>query len=222
MTGGSDDRLIRSLSNDLMPVRRLRAPAIRTLGWLAVVGLIAAGLAVTTDVTAMACRLVAAPDMCFAVVGSAMTAVLATFAAFQLDLPDRKWTWALLPLPAAAIWVGASGLGCLRSWLVPDTTVATLGEAESCLIFILGFSLPLSALLLMMLRRGFSLHPNLAAAVGGLAAAAAAATLLNFIHPYDAAATDLVVHAASVGLVVMANQMVGGRLLSAKKNSIAR
>jgi hypothetical protein len=65
---------------------------------------------------------------------------------------------------------------------------------EHCLIFILGLSLPLSLLLIVMLRRGFSLRPNLTAIIGGLACASAAATLLNFIHPYDAAACMRVTH----------------------------
>ena len=45
------------------------------------------------------------------------------------------------------------------------------------------------------------------------ACAAAAATLLNFIHPYDATATDLTVHAFAVAIVILANAIFGGRLL---------
>ena len=43
--------------------------------------------------------------------------------------------------------------------------------------------------------------------------AAAAATLLNFFHPYDAGATDIVVHVAAITFVITANRLVGGRLL---------
>jgi len=221
MARSDEDQLIRSLSADLTPVRRLSPPAYRALGWLAAVGVIAVGLAAGTDVVATLCRITAAPDLCLAVAGSTLTAVLAAVAAFQLAVPDRRWTWALLPLPAAALWIGASGAGCLRSWLVPSTSVPTSGETEACLIFIFGLSIPLSILLLAMLRRGYSLQPNLAAAVAGLAAAAAAATLLNFFHPYDAAATDLAVHAIAVAGVILANQMLGGRILAAKNSSSA-
>ncbi len=89
-------------------------------------------------------------------------------------------------------------------------------QPEHCLIFILGLSLPLSLLLIAMLRRGFSLRPNLTAIIGGLACASAAATLLNFIHPYDAAATDLAVHAFAVAIVISANTLFGGRILVSK------
>jgi hypothetical protein len=43
--------------------------------------------------------------------------------------------------------------------------------------------------------------------------AAAAATLLTLFHPYDAAVTDLAVHAAAVALVIIANRFLAGRIL---------
>ena len=52
------------------------------------------------------------------------TTVSAAFAAFELSLPDRSRAWALLPLPAAALWVGASGLGCMRACMLPGTHFA--------------------------------------------------------------------------------------------------
>jgi len=113
------------------------------------------------------------------------------------------------------LWIAASGFGCLRVWIAPQTHVASLSEARDCLIFIVALSVPLSALLLAMLRRACPLQPGLTAVVGGLAVAAAAATLLNFFHPYDAAATDLAVHAAAVAIVVAANRALGGRILGA-------
>jgi len=216
MVTNSYDRLIQALGADLTPVRRLAPPGVRTLIWLTIVGAIALALATVSDVGAMSRRLMAAPDMWLAAIGSLVTAVLAAVAAFQLSLPDRKPAWALLPLPAAVFWVAASGIGCLRSWLVPETHPAWLGEAETCLAFILGISVPLSALLIVMLRQGCPLRPNLILVIGWLACASAAATLLNFIHPYDATATDLTVHAFAVATVILANAIFGGRLLMGK------
>lgn len=88
-----------------------------------------------------------------------------------------------------------------------------MGETGDCLLFIIALSVPLSAALILMLRRAYSLAPGLAAAMAGLASAAAAATLLNFFHPYDAAATDLTVHLVAVGIVVLALRAVGARAL---------
>jgi hypothetical protein len=207
--------IILSLTADLKPVRRLPPPGWRALLWLALVAAIAFALATVADRPAVVSRLTAAPDIWLSAGGSALTMVLAAIAAFQLSLPDRSRLWALLPLPAALLWIGASGAGCLRTWLVPGTHAAVLDDTKDCLVFILALSVPLSALLLGMLRRGYTLRPGLTAAVAGFASAAAAATLLVLFHPYDASATDVVVHVIAVVLVIVANRAYGGRLLQA-------
>lgn len=214
MSDISHDPLIRDLAGSLRPVKPLRSPGVRALVWLAVVGVVAAGLAMVSDLGALAARLAAAPDMWLAVTGSVLTAVAAAIAAFQLSVPDGKPAWALLPLPPFVLWVGASGLGCLRGWLIPGTHDASLAEASDCFVFIVGLSVPLGAVLFFMLRRGYSLHGDLAAATAGLAVAAAAASLLNFFHPFDAAATDLAVHAVSVALIVIMGRALGRRVLA--------
>ena len=58
-------------------------------------------------------------------------------------------------------------------------------------MFIVFVSVPLAVALVLMLRRACPLRPGLTATLGGLASAAAAATLLNLFHPFDVAATDL-------------------------------
>jgi hypothetical protein len=212
--GSSHERLIRDLVTDLTPVRRLRPPSVRALAWLAVVAATAVALALIADMPSLGRRLISAPDMWLAVTGSGATAILAAFAAFQLCLPDARRAWALLPLPTALLWIVASGVGCLRAWFVPGTHAAELSEARDCLIFIVGLSVPLSALLIMMLRRACPLYPGLTALIAGLASAAAAATLLSFFHPFDAAATDLAVHTFAVAVVIGANLAFSGRLLA--------
>jgi hypothetical protein len=207
--------IIASLAADLRPVRPLQPPSVRALIWLAVVVAAGLGLAAIADRAGLAARLAAAPDMWLVAAGAALTMVLAAIAAFELSLPDRKQVWALLPLPAALLWIGASGAGCLRSWLIAGTHAAVLDDSKDCMLFILAVSVPLSVLLLAMLRRAYPMRPGLAAAMAGLASAAAAATLLNLFHPYDASATDLAVHVAAVGLVVLANRAYGGRMLRA-------
>src|SRR5258708_10659969 len=210
----AQELLIRDLATDLTPVRRLRPPSVRTFSWLMIVAATAVILAMIADLSALGHRLAAAPDLWLAVTGSALTAILAAFAAFQLSLPDARRAWALLPLPTTLLWIVASGFGCLRVWFVPGTHAADLGEARDCLIFIIGLSVPLSALIIMLLRRGCPLQPGLTAATAGLAAAAAAATLLNFFHPFAAAATDPRVHVFTVSAAVPGNSALSGRLLS--------
>lgn len=213
MTDVAIDRLIRDLSADLAPVSRLRPPWLRAASWIGVCLVLALGLASFGNLAAVVARMGAAPDMWLAGLGSTLTMVLAAVATFELCLPDRKSTWALLPLPGLVVWLGAAGLGCLRSWAIPGVHSASLTESGDCLGFILGLSLPLSLLTLWMIRRAYPLRPNLTAAVGGLASAAAAATLLNLFHPYDASASDLAVHLLAVAAVILANNLFGGRVL---------
>lgn len=203
------------LAGGLRPIRRLRAPALYALGWLAVAGAAAAALATRSNLPHVGQRILAAADLQWSIAGSVLTAILAAIAAFQTSRPDRRAAWALLPVPALVLWIAASGLGCLRDWAVTaaGTHAPSFGEARTCLVFILGTSLPLCAVLAAMLRRGYPMYPELTATLGGLAAAAAAASLLTLFHPYDASALDLAIHAAAVAVVILACRALGRRTL---------
>ena len=207
------DALIRELSAGLSGVRRLPPPALRALGWVVVVVALGCGLAQIGDLAAMRARLLGAPDLWLAASGSALTAMLSVLAAFETSVPGRSRWWSLLPAPGVLLWLGASGAGCLRAWAVPGAQGPTLIDERMCLVFIVCVSLPLSLLLGVMLRRAHPLRPGLTAGLGGLAAAGAAATLLNLFHPYDAALSDLLVHFFAVVLVVAGNRLLGGRRL---------
>lgn len=208
------EALIDRLGTELVPVRRLLPPWLRTVGWLLAVAVIAAVLLRHYGVSGMLQRWVAAPDLAWAGIGAVLTTVCAAWAAFALGVPGHRATWAWLPLPGALLWIGASGLGCLREWIVPGTHVASMHQSADCLIFIISFSIPLSALLIVLLRRAFPLRPVLTAVMIGLASAAASASLLEICHAYDAAATDLLTHALAVAIVIAVNAAMGGRLLS--------
>ena len=217
MTDASVDSVIDGLTEDLRPTGRLMPPGMRALAWLGLVTAVAAILAWFSDLSDIAYRLHYVPDMWLAVIGSVLTTILGAVATFQLSLPDRSPGWALLPLPGLAVWIAASGLGCLRAWVIPDMHPASLAEAKTCFTFIVALSVPLSIVTIFMVRRAFPMRPNLTAATGGVAVAAAAATLLNFFHPYDVGAIDLAVHVVAIGLVILANRAVGGRLLTPKE-----
>ena len=205
------ERLIRRLSADLVPVRRLWPPWLRAAAWIGLAAAAGLVLALFADLAPMRQRLLALPDLRLAVIGSVLTAMCAGLSAFQLSVPGRSGAWILLPLPGAALWLAASGLGCLRGWGLPGLAPATMQDAGGCALFIAGVSIPLAAVQLWMLRRAHPLRPGRVAAMAGLAAAAASASLLTLFHPHDASAADLVLHAAAVGLVVVASRAYGGR-----------
>lgn len=199
------DALVARLVADLRPVRRLAPPWLRAAAFVAVVAAGAGWLATTIELAPVAARIGALPDMWLAVAGSVATAVLATLAAMMVSLPDRSARWALLPLPALAMWLGASGLGCLRAPRAPHTTAATwLDSFDDCLPFIVRTSILLAIPLGLLLWRARPLRPALTATVGGLALAASSASLLWFEHPFDATAIDLLAHTVAVILVVLA------------------
>lgn len=206
------DGLLDDLSGDLRPVRRLAPPAVRALGWFGAVLALTLVLAPFADLHAVRERL-AVPDLGVAALGAVLTALCAALAAFQTSVPGRSRLWALLPLPPLALWLGASGLGCLRAWIAPESNLADAAEMRGCLYFLLGVSLPLSVLLVLMLRRACPMRPNLTALLAGLATAGAAAALLVPFHPHDATAIDLAMHALAVCAIIGLNGLAGGRLL---------
>lgn len=208
--GPSHEETIGRLVGDLRPVRRARPPLVDALLWTLAVAVFAFVLLPRVNVGALAGRLIAAPDMWMALAGSVSTMVLAAIATFMLGLPDRDPRWALAPLPGLALWLGASGLGCLRAGLEVFGPIPT-HEIMDCFVFIVGFSVPLSGLMFVLRRRAYSLRPTLNAAVAGLAASAAAASLLTLVHPFDATALDLGVHFIAVGVVVVSNGIASRR-----------
>jgi len=214
MSDARHHALIDELGAELVPVRRLLPPWMRTLGWLALVAAFSVLLFAHYGDAPMLRRWAGAPDLGWAALGAVLTAITAAWAAFTLAVPGHARVWAWLPLPPALLWIGASGLGCLRTWLAPGTSIATLHQSADCLVFIVSFSIPLSAMLVWLLRRACPLRPLLTALLVGLASAAASASLLEICHAFDAAATDLLTHALAVLIVIGANAAMGGRLLS--------
>jgi hypothetical protein len=205
------DAMIARLVVDMRPVRRLAPPWRRAALWLAASVWLAGILALFADFSALAHRLMAAPDMWLALAGAALTAICAGAAALQTAIPGRSPWWGALPLPPLALWIAASGAGCLRlrgiGWTEPEGAMHPM----ACIYFIILVSAPLAALLSWQVMRAFPLRPGLTAALAGLASAGAAASLLTLIHPFDATAADLGAHFLAVALVVAAMRLVGVR-----------
>jgi len=164
------------------------------------------------DLPAIERRLVAFPDMWLAVFGSIITAVSAALACFQLSLTGSKSDWTLLSITQLLVWIWGERMGCLR-----DAVILECGRrrwviaAEDCVPLHSWVSLPLSLTLWLMLRRAYPLRAGLVSALGGLAAAASSASLLWIVHPFDATAADLLMHALSVVIVVLAARALGAR-----------
>lgn len=211
------ERLVEELAGSLEPVRPLPRASLRAGLWLGAALLIGLLLASRLAVVGLDTHMGRA-DLWLPTIGAAFTAIAAAYAAFATSVPGRSAAWALLPLPPAILWVGAGGLGCLRAWFSPGIDPAETHEAVHCFSFLVCVSIPLSLLIVMMLRRACPLRPNLTAALAGLAVAGAAATLIVPFHPQEATLSDLLIHGGVVLAVIGLNTLAGGRLLSTARD----
>jgi hypothetical protein len=200
----STDQLIERLAASAAPVKRLRPPLLRASLWLLV---IAAAAAIAVPFFAdfhLFDEKLQDPKFILELIGTLLTGIAAIIAAFYLSLPDRSPFWALLPLPALALWLASSGYNCYREWITVGTDGWHLGASTDCFSTILAFSVPLGLALFLVLRRARPIAPVPVAAIGGLGIAAISAFLVQFNHPVDASFLDLGVHAVAIGLVVSA------------------
>ena len=203
------EALIARLAGELRPIRRLPAAWRRAGLWLGASAWLAAMLALFADFSATGQRLAGAPDMWLATAGAILTAVLGAIAAHLTSIPGRSPRWAALAVPPLLLWIAASVAGCLRVQAIAATQPEAPMHPMLCFYFIVLAAAPLAALLRVQVTRAYPLQPRLTATLIGLASAAAAASLLTLIHPFDAGARDLGAHFAAVELVVVAVRYMG-------------
>jgi hypothetical protein len=175
-------------------------PALRAILWMDAVLLVGAGLALAGMPPALAPG--ADRWTWLALVGSALTAVLAALAAFNLCAPKDNQVWTLLPVPAIVLWAAASGLGALTMSAGAAPADETPADALECVEFLLMTGLPLLALIVFMLWRAAPVAPRRALAMGALASAGAAASLLTLVHPHAAGVLDLCAHAGAIAVML--------------------
>jgi hypothetical protein len=207
--------LIESLVAAALPVRRARPPVWRAALWLlAAALLVAALLAVHGARPDLPARL-GEPAFCASLAAALLTGALAAVAAMLTSLPDRSRRWLLLPLPAAAVWVAGVGWGCLAHWVAFDPAGVQWAELGRCATTLLAASVPLSALMFLLLRHAKRLRPAPALLSGALAVAALTAAALSLLHEFDASLMILAWNLGAALLVIAIDGAVGRRLLRA-------
>jgi hypothetical protein len=204
--------LIEILCADAKPVRRLRPPLLRAALWLLFAGVVLFALAGLLGTRPYLAERLRQPTFAVALAGSLLTGVLAAVAAFHLSLPDRSRQWLLLPVPALVLWVSTIGYGCLTDWVSIGPDGVRLGTTLECLATLAMASLPLSLVLLVMLRHAARLHPTMVAMMGGLASAGIAATALSLFHELDATVMVLVWNLGAAALIVALGGIFGRSL----------
>jgi len=187
------------------------APAVRTALWFLAVAILVSLLYATAHRVTLKPVDPLSSYLWTAMLASAATAVLGTLAAFELSRPEGSAWWLLLPLPAFALWIAATGLGCVGTLFASDSWGNTASEALECLLFIVCTSLPLSLGLLALVRRTGPDRPGLVGATGGLAIAASAVSLLTLVHPHNSTLLDIMAHGAGVAVVLAVGVATTGR-----------
>ena len=194
---------------DLRPVRRLRAPGWRAAGWLAAaVAAIGAAVAWEGPRPDIGARM-ELPHEVGQWLASVATGALAAVAAFMVALPDRSPRWALLPVPALAVWVSMLGWRCSEELARMGPQAMAPGDGSGCLGFIAGLGLPLLGSMLLVLRHAAPIRPVPVAVLGGLAAAALCSAGESLLHDLDVAFAVLLWHGVAVLLVTAIGGAVG-------------
>jgi hypothetical protein len=204
--------LINRLTEGAPAVRRLRPPLWRAGLWLLGVLCVAGALILTSGAFHVFAARSLTPGFDTEWAATLLTGACAVLAAFELSLPDRSRHWLWLPLPALLVWLGASGFGCYRSWLIVGADQSLeLGESAHCFVFILVASIPLAIALMLPLRRSRPLDPLPVLWCAGLAVAALSAAILQFFHPFNITVMDLAAHLAAIALVIVLIGALGRR-----------
>ena len=201
------DLLIDQLAARAAPVKRLSSPLRRTALWL-----LLAAIIIALVVASFGARPGWLQDMQVASTAiewfaSILTGALAAYAVFQISVPGRSPSWAWLPLPAALLWLGGIGLGCMAdaARIGSDAFVVETGSAE-CAWAITLTSLPLGLVMLLMVRHAGVVRPAPTAVLAALSAAALSAAGVSVIHAGENAFMVLLWH---VGAVVVLSTLSG-------------
>lgn len=206
--------LIDALVANAAPVRRLGHPLARAALWLVVVALILALLAISQGMRPDLVQRLQQPVFAVGIAASLLTGVLAAVASFLVSLPGRSRSWMFLPLPALGVWLSTLSYGCLTNWVSLEPEGIALGETARCFATLVLTSLPLSLVMLLMLRHAALFRPTMVACMGSLAVAAITASALPLFHNLDASAMVLAWNVGTAVLIVGLASLFARRMLS--------
>ena len=205
--------LIYSLAKSATPVQRLRPPDARAAGWLVFAALMIALMMVVHGLRPDLAASMRQDAFTITFAASLATAVLAAIAAFIVSVPGRSRAWLMLPAPALAIWILNIGYGCLTSWVELPAGMKA-GDEANCFALLVITGVPLSLMMLIMLRHAALIAPTAAAIMGGLAVSAVTAVALSLFHSHDASALVLLWNLGVGVLYVGLGGLYGRRIFS--------
>lgn len=212
MTRTSD--LIERLVGDATPVRRLRAPATRAACWILFSALVVLCVGIAHGVRADLAFKLRQPAFIVSLTAATATGVLAAVGVFFASIPGMARRWLLLPVPAALVWIATVGYGCLTNWVVIGPDGMSAGETARCFATLALVAMPLSLVMLIMLRHVARLSPVPITMVGSLAVAAMTAVALSILHSLEATAMILLWNFGVAALFLALGGRYGKRLVA--------
>ena len=201
--------LIRSLADNVTPVRRLRPPLLRAALWLALAFALMGILTMIHGLRPQFAERMTDPVFLTGMLSSLATGILAAIATFMMSLPDKSRLWMLLPLPTLVIWMANIGYQCFAGWVALPPAAVTVEAATSCLLTLIVTSIPLSLLMLIMLRYVAFLRPVSVALIGSLAVSGITSSALSMFHPLDATVMVLGWNLGTAVLFVVIAAIIG-------------
>lgn len=207
------ETLIEILAADLRRTTRCRSPWVNAslfLGFASLLGLMIALLHRAAFAPSSLVEQVVKPTL----TGALLTGIFSSLAAFMLGQPDRSRTWAFLPTPAIALWLGSMSYQCITYWIVLEPGGMAPGEAARCFATFFMMAVPLGLLSALMLRRLMIFEPTRITLVASLAVAGVSAATMSVFHPYDASLMILIFNLGAALIILTAGWLLGRLVLA--------
>ena len=206
--------LIQTLASRMGPVRPLRPPGQRLVGWLLLAVVLAVLLAMGQGVRPDLQDALRRPAFVLSQSAALLTGVTAAAGCLLACLPDRSRRWLWLPAVPALVWVSTLSYGCLANWVSLDFASLRLGEALTCLSTLLLISVPLSLALFRLLCHAAPLRPAFVTMTSGLAVAAVTSATMSLIHDIDASVMILAWNLGAAAVLVAIDAVAGRWILA--------
>jgi len=207
------NELIARLVADTTPVRRLSAPWIRMLLWLAISLPYVAAVVLLMPLHVNWPQAFVDKPFMIEQIATLVTALAAAVAAFCSIVPGYDRKILLLPLGPLAVWLATLGQSCLQDWMDNGSGGLQLRPDWDCLLPAALVGIIPAFAMVLMLRRGAPLLPRATLALGALAVAALANFGLRLFHLGDASIMVLFWHFGSVGVLSVIAASLGRYVL---------
>ena len=207
--------LIEQLAVRAGPVTPIASPGVRTLRWALAATLLVATMAASFGLRHDLWSALSEPAQALEWIGSVLTGLCAAYAAFQVSVPGRSPSWAWLPILPLGVWMSGIGWGCLANYAAQGLPAFALEtHSGECARAIVGMSLPLTVLMLLMVRHAGIVRPGATAMLAALAAAALSAAGVSLFHSGENSLMVLLWHVGAVALLSLASLAFGTRLFA--------